>query len=178
MTSKVYNNQTVSIISNIIMIAVNAMVFAYTFQLKKCDCLIDEDKVDVNKDWKYHYIVYYSIITTCVFSLILLLRVFNVNLVPKNKALIVLLGISAVIFMGSSVVQAYTLFFFMKKIHLQHEVDEVLKKRKCEDCLHDDCSCRDRVEMYIIYYYSSILFVLYTVTFIALFMLMITSGFN
>jgi len=175
MTSKVYNNQTASVISNIIMIAVNAMVFAYTFQLKKCDCLIDEDKVDVNKDWKYHYIVYYSIITTCVFSLILLLRVFNVNLVPKNKALIVLLGTLAAIFMGSSVVQAYTLFFFMKKIHLQHEVDEVLKERG-ESV--DDCSCRDRVEMYIIYYYSIILFVLYTVTFIALFMLMITSGFN
>tara|TARA_Y100000590_G_C15744805_1_gene1021565 strand:- start:7399 stop:7926 length:528 start_codon:yes stop_codon:yes gene_type:complete len=175
MPSKVYNNQTAAVISNIIMIAVNAMVFAYTFQLKKCECLVADDKLDVNKDWKYHYIVYYSIITTCVFSLILLLRLFNVNLVPKNKALIVLLGTFAAIFMGSSVVQAYTLFFFMKKIHLQHEVDEVLKER--EEAV-EDCSCRDRIEMYIIYYYSVILFVLYTVTFIALFMLMITSGFN
>jgi hypothetical protein len=178
MNTHISNNQTASVISNIIMIAVNAMVFAYTFQLKKCNCLIDDDKVNVNKDWKYHYIVYYSIITTCVFSLILLLRLFNVNFVPKNKALIVLLGTLAAVFMVSSVVQAYTLFFFMKKIHLQHEVDEVLKKRECTDCLHDDCSCRDRVEMYIIYYYSIILFVLYTVTFIALLMLMITSGFH
>ena len=173
MKPTIYNNQTASVISNIIMIAVNAMVFAYTFQLKKCDCLIAEDNVNVNKDWKYHYIVYYSIITTCVFSLILLLRLFNVNFVPTNKALIVLLGTLAAVFMGSSVVQAYTLFFFMKKIHLQHEVDEVLKERNQEV---DDCSCRDRVEMYIIYYYSIILFVLYTVTFIALLMLMITSG--
>ena len=48
MKPTIYNNQTASVISNIIMIAVNAMVFAYTFQLKKCECLIDEDKVNVN----------------------------------------------------------------------------------------------------------------------------------
>lgn len=154
------------IISNILIITINALVFAYTFQLKKCACVTDDDGIHVNKNWKYKYILYYSIITACVFTLILALRLGGVNLVSKNKVITVLLGSLALVYVVTSIIQAYSLFFFMKKIHLQKEIDSAIKKRGCDNCVVNDCLCRDKIEMYIIYYYSIILFVIYTITFL------------
>ena len=143
------------------------MVFIYVFKLRKCECL-NNDK-DVTKDWKYDYVKYYSLLTSILFIFIFILRIINFNININNKKIYYTLSIFSTLFFIASIIQAYSLFVFMRKIHLEKKIAEYVKQIGCKGDINDDCECRDGFPAIWLYYYSTIIFVLYIIGLFSIF---------